>query len=78
MYKTLEEMQDDKTICEYCETTDYGKRKYYNTPNGYYMCEGEWCKYAYESYLDGNDITENIVKYQNKVKLVNKENTYGV
>ena len=73
MLKTFEEMCDDESICSYCLPTDYGEHKSCITPNGYWSCEGEWCKDAYESYLDENRTTVNIVKYASKVKLSNKE-----
>ena len=71
--KTFEELCDDDTICDYCSATDYGEHKSYSTPNGYYMCEGTWCKDAYNAYLDNENTTDNIVKYASKVKLTNKE-----
>ena len=73
MLKTFKEMCDDETICDYCSMTDYGEHKSCVTPNGYWSCEGSWCERAYEDYLDGEDTTENIVKYASKVKLINKE-----
>ena len=71
--KTFQEMGDDETICDYCHPTDYGEYKFVHTPNGYDTCEGTWCQEAYDSYLDENDATEKMVKYQNSVKLINKE-----
>jgi|688.fasta_scaffold707134_2 hypothetical protein len=76
MLRTFEEMCDDETICGYCSNTDYGANKEGVTPNGYYSCEGSWCKDAFTDYLDNENTTENIVKYASKVKLINKENTY--
>jgi hypothetical protein len=73
LLKTFKEMCDDESICDYCSATDYGENKSFSTLNGYYMCEGTWCKEAYESYLDNEDTTENIVKYASKIKLTNKE-----
>ena len=70
MYKTFEEMCDDESICAYCSRTDYGEHKFSSTPNGYWSCEGSWCEEAYDAYLDENEITSNIVKYQNCVKLI--------
>lgn len=75
MLKTFEEMCDDESICSFCSPTDYGERKSCITPNGYWSCEGGWCKEAYESYLDENETTANIVRYASKVKLLNKEET---
>ena len=66
-------MGDDETICEYCYQTDYGEHKSVHTPNGYYMCEGTWCKDAYESYLEENNATEKMIRYQNSIKLIDKE-----
>ena len=76
MLKTFEEMCDDETICDYCSATDYGEHKSCHTPNGYYMCEGMWCKDAYEDYLEGENTTENIIKFASKIKLINKEEFY--
>ena len=73
MLKTFKEMCDDESICDYCSQTDYGEHKSYGTPNGQWFCEGVWCKDAYESYLDNENTTENIIKYASKVKLTNKE-----
>lgn len=73
MLKTFEEMCDDESICNYCSRTDYGEHKSSSTPNGYWCCEGAWCKESYDSYLDENEGTENLVKYQNCVRLLNKE-----
>lgn len=73
MLKTFEEMCDDESICDYCSPTDYGERKSCQTPSGIWMCEGTWCVDSYEAYLDENEATENLVKYQNCVKLLNKE-----
>ena len=73
MLKTFEEMCDDETICDYCSQTDYGEHKSYGTPNGQVFCEGTWCKSSYESYLDNENTTENIIKYASKVKLTNRE-----
>ena len=73
MFKTFQEMCDDESICDYCKTTDYGSSKSYQSPTGYYSCEGSYCNEAYERYLDDNETNENIVKYQECVKLINKE-----
>lgn len=75
MLKTIEEMGDD--ICGYCFDTGYGECKSCVTPNGYWSCEGRWCKDAYEEYLDENKTTENIVKYASVVKLINREEFNG-
>jgi hypothetical protein len=32
-----------------------------------------WCEESYDAYLDDNNATKNLVKYQNKIKLLNKE-----
>lgn len=73
MLKTFEEMCDNESICKYCLATDYGEHKSYGTPNGQVFCEGTWCEEAYEAYLDNFNATENLVKYQNSIKLLNKE-----
>ena len=73
IYKTFEEMCNDETICNYCKATNYGECKSSITPNGYWACEGVWCEDAYECYLNNNNISEEIIKYQNNVKLINKE-----
>lgn len=73
MLKTFEELCDEDSICNHCSATDYGEHKSCITPNGYWSCEGAWCKDAYEEYLDENETTENIVKYASMVKLTNKE-----
>lgn len=73
MLRTFDEMCDDESICGFCRATDYGEKKSCVTPSGYWSCEGEWCKKAYEIYLDNENTTENIVKYASKVKLINKE-----
>ena len=77
MLQTFEEMCDDESICNYCSHTEYGEYKSGVTPNGYWSCEGSWCKDAYEEYLDENGTTENIVKYASVVKLTNKEDFNG-
>jgi hypothetical protein len=71
--RTYEEMCDEESICNYCSQTDYGECKSSATPNGYWSCEGSWCKDSYDKYLDDEGVTENIVKYASKVKLLNKE-----
>lgn len=73
MIYTFEEMCNDDSICNYCFRTDYSEHKSYATPDGYCWCEGAWCDEAYESYLDENEITANIVTYASKVKLMNRE-----
>jgi hypothetical protein len=77
MLKTFEEMCDEELICNYCIPSDYGEHKAYHTPSGYYMCEGAWCDEAYREYLENENATENLVKYQNSVKLLNRENLNG-
>lgn len=69
MLKTFSEICDDETICDYCRA----EPGVFGTPNGYTSCEGSFCNEAYESYLDNENTTENIVKYASKVKLTNKE-----
>lgn len=69
MLKTYEEMCDDESICDYCRA----EPGVFGTPNGYVSCEGSWCKEAYDTYLDNEGVTENIIKYASKVKLINKE-----
>jgi|GEM_PF-1518618 len=71
--KTFDEMCDDDSICNYCYRTDYGEHKSCITPSGYSCCEGAWCEESYEAYLENYDATEELVKYQNSVKLLNKE-----
>lgn len=72
--QTFEELCDSMEICNYCSDTDYGERAAYVTGSGTYVsCEGRFCEQAYDSYLDANETTENIVKYASRVKLVNKE-----
>ena len=76
--QTFKELCDSGEICKYCSPTDYGERSAYVTGSGTYVtCEGAFCTQAYDSYLDANETTENIVKYASRVKLVNKENFYG-
>jgi hypothetical protein len=77
LLKTFDEICDDETICDYCSQTDWGEHKSYGTPNGQVFCEGTWCKDSYEAYLDDNNATENLVKYQNSVRLLNKEELNG-
>jgi len=71
--KSFEEMCDDETICDYCHQTDYGEYKSCVTPSGYSSCEGTWCEESYEAYLDDNNASIKLIKYQNSVKLINKE-----
>lgn len=78
MLKTFEEMCDDESICDYCYQTDFGKDKSFVTPDGYVCCEGAFCQESYESYLDENKTTENVVKYASAVKLTNKEEVNGI
>ena len=78
MLRTFEEMCDDESICDYCYQTDFGEQKSFVTPNGYVCCEGSFCQESYDSYLDENETTENIVKYASAVKLTNKEEVNGI
>lgn len=71
--KTLQEMGEDETLCGYCHQTNYGANKSVHSPSGVDFCEGRWCESSYESYLDEFEVTENLVKYQNNVKFINKE-----
>jgi hypothetical protein len=71
--KSFEEMCDDETICDHYYRTDYGEHKSCVTPSGYSSCEGMWCEESYEAYLDDNNASKKLVKYQNNVKLLNKE-----
>lgn len=74
MLRTLEEMVEDESLCNYCQCTNYGEINPYSyTPNGFVSCEGMHCDLAYDSYLDENNTTENIIKYAICVKLLNKE-----
>ena len=76
--QTFEELCDSQEICKYCYATDYGERAEYVTGGGTYVCcEGSFCSQAYDSYLEENETTEDIIKYASCVKLVNKENFYG-
>jgi hypothetical protein len=73
LLKTFDEMCDDEAICNYCARTDWGEYKSVGTPNGQIFCEGAWCDEAYVEYLENENATENLVKYQNSIKLLNKE-----
>lgn len=73
MLKTFDELSEEESLCQYCSATGYGEYKSCATPNGYYWCEGAYCKDAYKEYLDGNETSENVVKYASKVMLMNKE-----
>lgn len=50
--RSMEELQDSEELCKYCARTDYGTRKFCQTPNGYWSCEGSWCEEAYDAYLE--------------------------
>ena len=63
MLRTFEEMRDDESICNYCRHTDFGDNKSCATPNGYWCCEGRWCKDSYESYIDSeNEQSKTVAK----------------
>lgn len=72
MYETFKELVDRGSLCNYCSPTNYGESSSYSTPNGYYSCEGCYCEKAYQRYLEENNLSENIIKYAEKVKLINK------
>jgi hypothetical protein len=54
MPKSYEEITDSdpESLCKYCLQTDRGEHAFSQTPNGYWACEGRWCKDAYETYLE--------------------------
>lgn len=66
MYRTLEEMAEDESLCEYCDA----EPGWHSTGGGDPICcEGRWCGEAYDRYLDENGFTENIVKYAEAVRI---------
>lgn len=73
MYQTFEELTESEELCNYCKA----EPGWHSSPNGYSCCEGAYCNDAYQRYLDDNETTENIIKYQNSVKLINKESLNG-
>jgi len=72
--QTLEEIVEDRSLCEYCDADPGWHSDGGGSP---YCCEGAYCEEAYERYLDKNETTENIVKYASAVKLTNKEGFNG-
>jgi hypothetical protein len=42
----------------YCPLPEEAQGGPYGTPYGYYSCEGEFCKEAYEAYLESGDDVE--------------------
>ena len=70
MYRTLEEMAEDESLCEYCDA----EPGWHSTSSGDPICcENNWCKEAYDRYLVENELTENVVKYAESVHLKNRE-----
>lgn len=51
---SFEEIASDyPTLCKYCECTEYGRFMGMQEPSDVsYGCEGEFCKEAYQNYLD--------------------------
>ena len=74
MLKTFKEMCDDESICSYCEPTEYGEHMEGVSPNGYWSCEGSFCKEAYAYYLDNEEITERAANISKKVKITIERN----
>lgn len=70
-YKTIEEMQDDESLCEFCIAEPGWHTGYGGSPC---CCEGAYCGEAYESYLDENGITERIVEISKKTKITIERN----
>lgn len=54
--RTIEELQEKETLCEYCEATDYGLLATVHTPSGVITCEGAYCEEAYKSYLEESEV----------------------
>lgn len=50
LIKSKEELGDE--LCKYCLNTECGELSCIGTPDGYILCEGEWCDEAYSSYLE--------------------------
>lgn len=70
MYRTLEDMAEDESLCEYCDA----EPGWHMSGGGtMYSCEGSWCEKAYDRYLEENGLTNNIVKYAELVHLKNQE-----
>jgi hypothetical protein len=69
VYKTFDELCNDESICGYCKKEPGG----YGAANGYISCEVGWCNDAYQEYLEKNRTTETLIRYQENVKLINKE-----
>lgn len=51
---SFEEIASDcPTLCKYCECTEYGRFMGMQEPSDVsFGCEGEFCKEAYQNYLD--------------------------
>ncbi len=49
MKKTMGEL--DTELCTHCPLPKEAQGTH-GTPNGYYSCEGRYCKEAYETYLE--------------------------
>ncbi len=72
MLKTMEEMKDDGSLCDFCPSTEYDRLA--NKARRITECGEDMCDIAYSYYLDDNQTTENVVKYAKKVKLIKEEN----
>lgn len=64
--RTIEDMCEDESLCEYCKA-DPG---WHSTGSGDpYCCEGSYCKDAYKKYLDDIGISERSMEISGKVKV---------
>ena len=54
MIKTSEELGED--LCKYCSYTEYGIKKVNTGP--WNLCEGSYCKEAYERYCEEQEEEE--------------------
>lgn len=78
MKLSFEEMQDQERLCEYCAPTDYGRKSFVVTPDGYNACEGTWCEEAYEAYLEEGEeeeVENELRYYLNQIKIAMAEPT---
>lgn len=66
MFKALEEMAEDESLCRYCIAEPGWQMGGGGVP---YCCEGAYCEEAYESYLDENEITKRIVSIAKRTKV---------
>lgn len=55
--KSMEELLDYEILCNYCDETGRGEYAFSSSPNGPIMCEGRFCKKAYQRYLDDEGFT---------------------